>query len=60
MKRTSKAFLRNLLRAEQGQATIEYVLMLGSVVVILSAFVSAFHNDIVRFFFTFIGELLVS
>lgn len=55
-----KALLKHRLRSSTGQATIEYVLMLGSVVVILSAFMAAFHTDIVRFFFTFIGELLVS
>lgn len=43
-----------------GQATIEYVLMLSAVVVILSAFLTAFHTHIVRFFFTFIGQLLTS
>ena len=47
-------------RGGKGQASIEYVLMLGSVIVILAAFMTAFHTDIVRFFFTFIGELLVS
>ncbi len=43
-----------------GQATIEYVLMLATIVVVLSAFLTAFHTDIVRFFFTFIGQLLSS
>lgn len=42
----------------RGQATIEYVLMLATVVVILSAFLTAFHTDIVRFFFTFVGQLV--
>jgi len=46
------------LRAQRGQATIEYVLMLATIVVILSAFLTAFHTHIVRFFFTFVGMLL--
>ncbi len=46
------------LAARRGQATIEYVLMLATVVVILSAFLTAFHTDIVRFFFTFVGQLV--
>ena len=41
-----------------GQASIEYVLMLGSILVILSAFITAFHTDIVRWFFMFLGQLL--
>ncbi len=48
------------LSYQQGQATIEYVLMLATIVVVLSAFLTAFHTHIVRFFFTFIGELLTS
>ncbi len=48
------------LVCRRGQATIEYVLMLASIVVVLSAFLTAFHTDIVRFFFTFIGQLLTS
>ncbi len=42
----------------RGQATVEYVLMLGSILVVFSAFVTAFHQDIVRWFFMFIGQLL--
>ncbi|MBR3899912.1 MAG: class III signal peptide-containing protein [Elusimicrobiaceae bacterium] len=42
----------------QGQVTIEYVLMLGSVLVILSAFLTTFHTDIAHWFFTFIGYAL--
>ena len=41
-----------------GQATIEYVLMLASVVVIFSAFLTAFHTDMVHYLFSFIGQLL--
>lgn len=48
------------LRRQRGQATIEYVLMLATIVVVLSAFLTAFHTHIVRFFFTFIGQLLTS
>lgn len=46
-------------KGQTGQATIEYVLMLSTIVVLLSAFFTAFHKDIVRFFFQFIGQLLV-
>lgn len=51
---------RLVLRTRNGQATIEYVLMLSTIVVLLSAFFTAFHRDIVRFFFQFIGQLLMS
>lgn len=52
-----------LLKPEQnnfsrGQTTIEYVLMLASVVVIFSAFLTAFHTDMVHYLFSFIGQLL--
>ena len=42
----------------RGQATIEYVLLLAAVVVIFSAFATAFHTDMVRYLFTFIGQML--
>ena len=42
----------------RGQATIEYVLMLVSVVVIFSAFITTFHTDMVHYIFSFIGQLL--
>jgi uncharacterized protein (UPF0333 family) len=42
----------------RGQATIEYVLLLASVVVIFSAFLTAFHTDMVHYLFSFIGQLL--
>ena len=45
-------------KGKRGQASIEYMLMLGSVMVIFSAFVTAFHMDIVRWFFMFIGQML--
>ena len=44
----------------RGQATIEYVLMLASVVVVLSAFMTAFHTHIVRWLFQFIGMILTA
>ncbi len=42
----------------RGQATIEYVLLLASVVVIFSAFATAFHTDMVHYLFSFIGKIL--
>lgn len=57
--RKVKAVLSRLRRRNRrGQATIEYVLMLGSILVVFSAFLTAFHQDIVRWFFSFIGLLL--
>ena len=53
-----KAILQRYIPAKNGQATVEYILMLSSVVVILSAFLTAFHKDIVKWFFMFIGEML--
>lgn len=53
-----KAVFHRALRGRRGQASIEYVLMLGTVVVIFSAFVTAFHNDIVRWFFMFVGQMI--
>lgn len=58
MNRRIKAYFLRVWRCSRGQAAIEYVLMLGSILVILSAFITAFHNDIVRWFFMFIGQLL--
>lgn len=52
--------LRKIRREKAGQATIEYVLMLSTIVVLLSAFLTAFHKDIVRFLFQFVGQLLTS
>jgi len=42
----------------RGQATIEYVLMLATVVVVLSAALTTFHNDVARWFFTLIGKIM--
>ena len=47
-------------RRDDGQATVEYILMLASIVVVLSAFLMAFHTNIAFFFFQFIGQLLMS
>ena len=58
MLRRLKAFCRRARRGHRGQATIEYVLMLGSILVVISAFMTAFHNDIVRWFFMFVGQLI--
>lgn len=52
------AKFRRLYTRQGGQATIEYVLMLGSILVVFSAFITAFHNDIVRWFFMFVGQML--
>ncbi len=56
--RRLKAVCRLLCRQRRGQATIEYMLMLGSILVIFSAFLTAFHNDIARWFFMFVGQML--
>ncbi len=42
----------------RGQATIEYVLLLSTVVVLFSAFLTMFHTDMVHYLFSFIGQLL--
>ncbi len=49
-----------LVLRQKGQATIEYVLMLATVVVVLSAFLTAFNTHIARWFFAFIGQMLTS
>lgn len=49
---------RKGLAANKGQATIEYILMLGTVLTLFSAFVMLFNKDIVRIFFSFIGMLM--
>lgn len=48
----------HLMLTLRGQAAIEYVLMLASVVVIFSAFLTAFHTDMAHYLFSFIGQLL--
>ncbi len=47
-----------VLTQQKGQATVEYILMLSSIVVVLLAFLTAFHTHIARFFFQFVGMLL--
>lgn len=54
---TCNATVKNL-RLSRGQATIEYVLMLVSVVVIFSAFMTIFNTEVVHYIFSFIGQLL--
>ncbi len=56
--RRIKAVWHRVRRSRRGQASIEYMLMLGSILVVLSAFITAFHNDIVRWMFAFVGQLL--
>ncbi|MBQ7908746.1 MAG: hypothetical protein IJ311_04555 [Elusimicrobiaceae bacterium] len=53
-----RAVFRLVRRYRRGQATIEYMLMLGSILVVFSAFLTAFHNDIARWFFMFVGQML--
>lgn len=60
MKQKLKKQLQLIYLSKRGQATIEYVLMLATIVVLLSAFLTAFHKDIVRFMFMFIGQLLTT
>ena len=50
-----KISARLFLLKKQGQATIEYVLMLATVVVVLAAAMTTFHTDVARWFFTFVG-----
>lgn len=52
------AALRRVQTRQNGQATIEYVLMLGSILVVFAAFITAFHSNIVRWFFMFVGQML--
>jgi len=43
----------------RGQATIEYVLMLATIAVLVSAFFTAFNTRIVRWIFAFIGRIVM-
>lgn len=43
----------------RGQATIEYVLMLATIAVLVSAFITAFNTRIVRWIFAFIGRIVM-
>ena len=58
MRRLKAISCRTFWKLTDGQATIEYVLMLSTVLVLFSAFVTAFHHDIVKWFFMFIGEMV--
>lgn len=51
-----KTRLRRLCK--RGQATIEYIMMLCTVVVLFSAAFVTFHTRIARWFFTLIGVIL--
>jgi len=42
-----------------GQATIEYVLMLATIAVLVSAFFTAFNTHIVRWIFSFLGRVIM-
>ena len=51
---------KKLRRAwRRGQATIEYVLMLATIAVLVSAFFTAFNTRIVRWIFAFIGRIVM-
>ncbi|MBO7191381.1 MAG: hypothetical protein J6V32_04705 [Elusimicrobiaceae bacterium] len=58
--RQLKTYKARLLSCKKGQATIEYVLMLATILVVLSAFLTAFHTHIVRYLFTFIGMIITT
>ena len=45
-------------KLSHGQATIEYVLLMASVVVVFSAFLSMFHTEMAHYLFSFVGQLL--
>lgn len=47
-----------VISSTHGQATVEYILMLATVVVVFSAFMMAFNTDVVHYIFSFIGQLL--
>ena len=47
-----------VLPSVRGQATIEYILMLATVVVLFSAFMMAFNTDVVHYIFSFIGQIM--
>jgi len=51
--------VQNKRQYRSGQATIEYVLMLATIAVLVSAFFTAFNTHIVRWIFTFIGRIVM-
>ena len=55
-----KRLFTRIRARKHGQATVEYILMLSTIVVVISAFMTAFHTHIVRWLFIFIGQLLTS
>lgn len=48
------------LRNNRGQQTVEFLLMLGSVITFVLAFIVTFHKEIAGGFFTIIGSILGS
>ena len=52
--------IRHIETQKKGQATVEYILMLSSIVVVVSAFLMSFHTRLARFFFDFVGMLISS
>jgi len=57
---TTPTNAQSVLTQAKGQATVEYILMLSSIVVVILAFFTAFHTHIVRFCFQFVGMLITS
>lgn len=49
-----------LIQSTRAQATVEYLLLLASIVVVISAFLTAFHTKIVRVLFQWIGMILTA
>jgi len=47
-----------LIKSKKGQQTVEFMLMLGTVVSFVLAFVLAFHKELAGGFFTVIGNIL--
>jgi len=43
---------------KKGQQTVEFVLMLGTIVSVILAFIAAFHKQLAGGFFTIIGNIL--
>ena len=43
---------------KRGQQTVEFILMLGTVVTIALAFIVTFHKELAGGFFTIIGSIL--
>lgn len=43
---------------KRGQQTVEFILMLGTVVTLVMAFIVTFHKELAGGFFTIIGSIL--